>query len=109
MHATEDILDRRGLEEPLEHAAGAAVLQALVRRQRVLRTVRTIAELANVERVRLLVFVLEVAFEGVVARKRTTAVRTFLRLVYATRRGWWHLVHDSGRRRRCRMHPVART
>lgn len=67
MHATENVLDRRGLEEPLEHAAGAAVLKTLVRRQRVLGTIRTIAELADVERVRLLVFVLEVTFEGVVA------------------------------------------
>lgn len=67
MHATEYVLDRRGLEESLEHAAGAAVLKTLVRRQRVLGTIRTIAELADVERVRLLVFVLEVTFEGVVA------------------------------------------
>lgn len=67
MHATEDVLDRRSLEESLKYTAGAAVLQTLVRRQRVLGAVSTVTELADVERVRLLVFVLVVAFEGVVA------------------------------------------
>jgi len=67
MHATKDVLDRRGLEESLEHAARAAVLQALVRRQRVLRAVLSLAELADVVRVRLLVLVLVVALQGVVA------------------------------------------
>lgn len=38
----------RGLEQPLEHAAGAAVLQTLVRRQAVLGAVAAVAELAHV-------------------------------------------------------------
>lgn len=79
-------LDGRRLEQSLEHAAGAAVLQALVRRQRVLGPVPAVAELADVQRVRLLVLVLEVALEGVVAAEGAPAVGALLRLVDAPRR-----------------------
>lgn len=84
----------RRLQQPLEHAARAAVLQALVRRQRVLRPVSPVAELAHVQRVGLLVLVLEVSFQGIVTRECPAAVGTLLRLVDSAgrRRG-----HTEGR------------
>lgn len=54
-------LERRRLQQPLEHAAGAAMLQTLVRGQRVLGAVASMAELAHVQSVGLLVLVLEVS------------------------------------------------
>lgn len=76
-------VQRRRLQQPLQHAAGAAVLQALVRRERVLGAVSPVAELAHVQRVRLLVLVLEVSLQRVVAGECPAAVRTLLRLVYS--------------------------
>lgn len=66
------------------------MLKALVGRQRVLGAIPTVTELANVQRVRLLVFVLEMAFQRVVTREGTPAVRTLLRLVDAAAGRWWH-------------------
>lgn len=74
-------VQRRRLQQPLQHAAGAAVLQALVRGQRVLGPVPPVTELAHVQRVRLLVLVLEVSFQGIVTRECPAAVRTLLWLV----------------------------
>lgn len=74
-------VQRRRLQQPLQHAAGAAVLQALVRRQRVLGAVPPVAELAHVQRIRLLVLILEVSLQGIVTRKCPAAVGTLLRLV----------------------------
>lgn len=88
-------LQRRGFEQTLEHAAGAAVLQALVRGERVLGAVAAVAELAHVQRVRLLVLILEVSLEGVVAREGAAAVGTLLRLVDAPRRGRRHAEHAT--------------
>lgn len=61
------LIDRGGLQQPLQHAARAAVLEAPVRRQRVLGAVPAVAELAHVEGVRFLVLVLEMTLQGVVA------------------------------------------
>lgn len=83
-------LQRRGLEQALQHAAGAAVLKALVGGQRVLGAVAAVAELAHVQRVRLLVLVLEMALEGVVAGEGAAAVGALLRLVDAPRCGRRH-------------------
>lgn len=80
----------RGLQQPLQHAAGAAMLQALVRRQRVLGPVPPVAELAHVQRVRLLVLVLEVSLQGIVTRECPAAVRTLLGLVDAPGGGRGH-------------------
>lgn len=74
-------LQRRRLQQPLQHAAGAAVLQALVRRQGVLGPVPSVAELAHVQGVGLLVLILEVSLQGIVTRERPAAVGTLLRLV----------------------------
>lgn len=93
LHVTEDTLDGGGLEETFEHAAGAAMLKTLVGGERVLGAVAPIAELADVECVRLLVLVLEMALERVVAGEGAPAVGAFLRLVYAAGRGRWHPVH----------------
>lgn len=112
------VLDGRRLEQPLEHAARAAVLQALVRRQRVLGAVPPVAELAHVQRVRLLVLVLEVPLQRVVAREGAPAVGALLRLVDAPARGRWHaqrqlrsarLRHAPGGRRRRGRRLAART
>ena len=62
------------------------MLQALVRRERVLRAVPPVAELAHVERVGLLVLVLEVPLERVVAAEGAPAVGALLGLVDASRR-----------------------
>lgn len=83
-------VQRRGLQQALEHAAGATVLQALVRRQRVLRPVPPVAELAHVQRVRLFVLVLEVSFQGIVTRECPAAVGTLLWLVDTACGGRWH-------------------
>lgn len=91
----EDLL-RVVLEQPLEHAAGAAVLEALVGGEGVLGAVAPVAELAHVHRVRLLVLVLEVALQGVVAGEGATAVGALLGLVYAPGRRRGHPVR--GRR-----------
>lgn len=56
----QDVFDGRRLQKPLEHAARTPVLQTLVGGERVLGTIPPVAELAYVERVRLLVLVLEV-------------------------------------------------
>lgn len=49
--------------------------------QRVFGPVPPVAELAHVERVRLLVLVLEVSFQGIVTREGPAAVGTLLGLV----------------------------
>ena len=109
LHVTKNILDRRGLKQPFQHTTGASMLETLVRSQRVLCAVPAIAKFTHVERIRLLVLVLKMTFQRIVAGEGTSAVRTFLRFVYTTSRWRWHLVHGRGKRRRCRMHPVART
>lgn len=83
-------VQRRGLQQALQHAAGAAVLQALVRGQRVLRPVPPVAEFAHVQRVRLLVLVLEVSFQGIVTRECPAAVWTLLWLVDTACGRRWH-------------------
>lgn len=93
LHVPQDALDGRGLEEPLEHAAGAAVLEALVGSEGVLGAVAPVAELADVQGVRLLVLVLEVALERVVAGEGAPAVGALLGLVDAAGRRRWHPVH----------------
>ena len=93
LHVAENALDGGCLQEALQHAAGAAVLEALVGREGVLGAVAPVAELADVERVRLLVLVLEVALQRVVAGEGAPAVGTLLGLVYATSRGRRHPVH----------------
>lgn len=60
------------------------MLQTLVRGQRVLCAISTVTELAHVQRIRLLVLVLEVALQRVVAGERAPTVRTLLRLVDAS-------------------------
>lgn len=89
-------MQRRRLQQALQHAARATVLQALVRRERVLGAVPPVAELAHVQRVRLLVLVLEVPLQRVVAGEGAPAVGALLRLVdpagggrgHAQWRGW---------------------
>lgn len=76
-------LDRCGLEESLQHTTRATVLETLVRGEAVLGAVATVAELAHVQRIRLLVFVLEVALQRVVAGEGAMAIGTFLWLVYS--------------------------
>lgn len=71
------------------------MLQTLVRGEAVFSAVTTLAELADVERVRALVFVLEVTLERVVAAERAAAVRAFLRLVYAAAGRWRHAIVDD--------------
>lgn len=66
------------------------MLQALVRGERVLGTIASMTELAHVQRVGLLVLVLEVALERVVAAEGSAAVGAFLRLVDTSGRGWRH-------------------
>lgn len=83
-------LDRRRLQQTLQHATGAAVLQALVRGETVLGAVATVAELADVERVGLLVLVLEVALQRVVAGEGAVAVGTLLRFIDASAGGRGH-------------------
>lgn len=83
-------VQRRRLQQPLQHAAGAAVLQTLVRGQRVLGPVPPVAELAHVQRVGLLVLVLEVSFQRVITRECPAAVRTLLGLVDAAGCGRGH-------------------
>lgn len=83
-------LDGRGFEQTFEHAAGAPMLEALVRRERVFGTVSAVAELADVERVGLLVLVLEVALERVVAGEGAAAVGALLGLVDASGSGRRH-------------------
>lgn len=95
--ATQHVLDGRRLQQPLQHAAAAAMLQALVRRQRVLGAVAPMAELAHVQRVRLLVLVLEVALQRVVAREGAPTVRALLRLVDAAARGRRHAQRTGDR------------
>lgn len=87
-------VQRRRLQEPLQHPARAAVLQTLVGCERVLRPVPPVAELADVQRVGLLVLVLEVSFQRIVTRKCPAAVRTLLGLVDAA--GRWRR-HTEGR------------
>lgn len=91
-------VQRRRLQQALEHATGATVLQTLVRCERVLGAVPPVAELAHVQRVRLLVLILEVPLQRVVAGEGAPAVGTLLGLVDATGRGRWH-----AQRRRCKM------
>lgn len=66
------------------------MLQALVRGEAVLGAIASVAELAHVERVRLLVLVLEVALQRVVAGEGAMAVRTLLRFVDAATGRRWH-------------------
>lgn len=86
----QDVLDGRRLEQSLEHATGASMLQALVGCQGVLGAIAPVAEFAHIQRVRLLVLVLEVPLKRVVARERSPAVRTLLRLVYPAGSGGRH-------------------
>lgn len=84
----------RRLEQPLEHSTRSSMLKTLVGCQRVLRSVPPVAELAHVQRVRLLVLILEMSFQGVVTRECPAAVGTLLWLVdtASCRRG-----HTEGR------------
>lgn len=93
---TEDVLDGGRLEESFQHTTGAPVLQALVRRQWVFGPVAAVTKFAHVQSVTLLVFVLEVSFEWVVAGKRSSTVRTFLRLVDPATCRRWHTQGCSG-------------
>lgn len=87
-------VQRGRLQQSLQHAAGASVLEALVRGQRVLGPVPPVTELTDVKRVGLLVLVLEVSFQGIVTRECPAAIGTFLGLVDTAccRRG-----HTEGR------------
>lgn len=58
--------------------------------QRVLGAIPSMTKLAHVQRVRLLVLVLEMSLQRVVARECPTAVRTLLRFVDASAGRWWH-------------------
>lgn len=73
------------------------MLQALVRGERVLGAVPSVAELAHVQSVRLLVLVLEVPLERVVAGEGAPAVGALLRLVDPARCRRRH-----AQRRRCK-------
>lgn len=84
----------RGLQQPLQHPARASVLEALVRGQRVLGPVPSVAELADVQSIGLLMLVLEVSFQGIVTRECPAAVWTLLGLVDAA--GSWRR-HTEGR------------
>lgn len=86
----QDTLNRCGLEQSLQHATGATMLQALVRSEAVLGAIASVAELAHVERVRLFVLVLEVALQRVVAGEGAMAVRTLLWFIDAATGGRWH-------------------
>lgn len=88
--AAQLIRNRCPFKQSLQHATAATVLQTLVRRQAVLRAVASVAELAHIQRVRLLVLVLEVTLQRVVTGEGAMAVRTFLRLVDASTGGWRH-------------------
>lgn len=66
------------------------MLQTLVCGQAILRAVAPMAELAHIQRVRLFVLVLKVAFQGVVAREGTVTVGTLLRLIDAAAGRWGH-------------------
>jgi len=57
------VFDGRCLEQTFQHAAGATMLQALVRRQGVLGAIPPMAELTHIQCVRLLVLVLEVPLQ----------------------------------------------
>lgn len=74
-------LDGRRLQQALEHPAGSAMLQTLVRGERVLGAVAAMAKLAHVQRVGLLVLVLKVSLERVVAAEGAAAVGALLGLV----------------------------
>lgn len=76
-----------GFQKSLQHAAGASVLETLVRGQRILGPVASMTELTNVQGVGLLVLVLEVSLQRVVAAEGATAVGTLLGFVDATA-GW---------------------
>lgn len=86
----EDALDGRRLEQSLEHATGAPMLKTLVGSERVLGAIPSMAELAEVESVRLLVLVLKVPLERVVAAKGAPTVRALLRFVDASGSGRRH-------------------
>lgn len=92
LHSTEDAFDRGSLQKALEHTTGASVLQAFVGREGVLRAVATVAKLAHVQRIRLLVLVLEVALKRIVAGEGAPAVRALLGLVYTASRGRRHSI-----------------
>ncbi|KAK9885304.1 hypothetical protein WA026_010798 [Henosepilachna vigintioctopunctata] len=70
------------------------MLEALVRGQGVLGAITSVAEFTYVQRVGLLVLVLEVALEGVVAAERPAAVGALLGLVDASR-SWWRHPHGA--------------
>lgn len=93
----QDALDRRGLQQPLQHPGGASMLQTFVGRQRVFGPVSTMTKLAHVQRVRLLVLVLEVSFQRVVTAERPSTVGTLLGLVDAPAR-WRRHPHRSYKR-----------
>lgn len=88
--ATKHILDGGCFEQSFQHAAGSAMLEALVGRQRVLRTITTVTKLTDVQCVRLLVLVLEMALQRIVTREGSTAIGTFLWFIDATAGRWRH-------------------
>lgn len=94
---TQNALDRRGLEQPLQHTRRTTMLQTFMGRQRVFGPVSTMTELAHVQRVRLLVLVLEVSLQRVVTAERPSTVRTLLGLVDAPAR-WRRHPHRSYKR-----------
>lgn len=82
--------ESRCFEQSLEHAGRTAVLKTLVRGQTVFGAVTTVAELTHVKCVRLLMFILEVAFKGVVATEGAATVGAVLGFVYPSNHGRWH-------------------
>lgn len=66
------------------------MLETLVGGQRVLGAIATVTKLAHVQRVGLLVFVLEMTFQRIVAGKGSSTVRTFLWFINATAGRRWH-------------------
>jgi Na+/H+ antiporter NhaB len=85
-------LDAR-LEQAAQHDVGASVLEALVSGQAVFCTVAAAAKLARVQRVGLLVAVLEVSLQGVVTTEHSSTVWALLGLVHIVGRGR-HLIRN---------------
>lgn len=98
-------LDRRGFEQPLEHPAGPAMLQTLVRGERVLSAIPSVAKLAHVQRIRLFVLVLKMSLQRVVAAEGASAVGALLGLVNAPRGGRRHPDWSGGA---CNSHGTER-
>lgn len=117
MTADQTMLDGRRLQQALQHAARATVLQTLVRCQRVLGAISPVAELAYVQRVGLLVLVLKVPLQRVVAGECASTVGALLRLINPAtgwrrhaQRHWWHW-HNTNTDTNAHTHahtPIAR-